>query len=52
MARTGRLGPAIGAQLASPDRIAIAGVGDGGLLMSLVELETAVRLKMPLIVVV
>ncbi|MGO1884300.1 MAG: thiamine pyrophosphate-binding protein [Citricoccus sp.] len=46
------LSSAMGSQLAHPDRIAIAGVGDGGLLMSLVELETAVRLKMPLMVVV
>ncbi|MGW9552220.1 thiamine pyrophosphate-binding protein [Citricoccus zhacaiensis] len=46
------LSSAMGSQLASPDRIAIAGVGDGGLLMSLVELETAVRLRMPLMVVV
>jgi acetolactate synthase I/II/III large subunit len=44
------LSTAIGAGLASPGRVAVAGVGDGGLMMSMVELDTAVRLKLPLVV--
>jgi thiamine pyrophosphate-dependent acetolactate synthase large subunit-like protein len=43
---------AIGASFGLPDRIAIAGVGDGGFMMSHVELDTAVRHKIPLVVVV
>lgn len=43
---------AIGAAVAHPGRVAIAGVGDGGLMMSLTELDTAVRLRLPLVVVV
>jgi thiamine pyrophosphate-dependent acetolactate synthase large subunit-like protein len=46
------LSAAIGAATALPDRTVIAGVGDGGFLMSLVELDTAVRLGLKLIVVV
>ncbi len=46
------LSTAIGAGLASPDRVAVAGVGDGGFMMSHVELDTAVRLALPLVVVV
>lgn len=46
------LSSAIGAGTALPDRLPIAAVGDGGFLMSLVELDTAVRLKMGLLVVV
>jgi thiamine pyrophosphate-dependent acetolactate synthase large subunit-like protein len=43
---------AIGAALACPDRVTIAAVGDGGLFMSLPELETVARLRLPLGVVV
>lgn len=43
---------AIGAQLAQPDRKVIAITGDGGFMMVLQELETAVRYKTPIIVVV
>ncbi|GAB3357896.1 thiamine pyrophosphate-binding protein [Modestobacter lapidis] len=43
---------AIGSAVARPGRVAIAGVGDGGLMMSLTELDTAVRLRLPLVVVV
>ncbi|TQN43792.1 thiamine pyrophosphate-dependent acetolactate synthase large subunit-like protein [Blastococcus colisei] len=46
------LSTAIGAGLASPGRVAVAGVGDGGFMMSHVELDTAVRLGLPLVVVV
>jgi len=46
------LSTAIGAGLASPGRVAVAGVGDGGFMMSHVELDTAVRESVPLVVVV
>ena len=42
----------IGAMLAQPSRLAVVGTGDGGFLMSVSELETAVRLGRPMIVVV
>lgn len=42
----------IGAATALKDRIPIVGVGDGGFMMSHVELDTAVRMKIPLVVVV
>lgn len=43
---------AIGAALAQPARMPVLGTGDGGFLMSVHELETVVRLKLPLVVVV
>ncbi|TCP54226.1 thiamine pyrophosphate-dependent acetolactate synthase large subunit-like protein [Tamaricihabitans halophyticus] len=46
------LATAIGAALAVPDRLPIAALGDGGFHMSIAELETAVRLGLPLVVVV
>jgi acetolactate synthase-1/2/3 large subunit len=46
------LGTAIGAALARPDRLPVAALGDGGALMGVSELETAVRLGLPLVVVV
>ena len=46
------LGTAIGAALARPDRLPVAALGDGGALMGISELETAVRLGLPLVVVV
>ncbi|WLP91368.1 thiamine pyrophosphate-binding protein [Gordonia sp. NB41Y] len=46
------LGTAIGAATARPDRIPVLGTGDGGFLMAISELETAVRLRLPLVVVV
>jgi thiamine pyrophosphate-dependent acetolactate synthase large subunit-like protein len=46
------LANAIGAAVARPDRLAVAALGDGGALMSMHELETAVRLRLPLLVVV
>lgn len=46
------LSTAIGAALAQSDRLPVLGVGDGGFLMGISELETAVRLKMPLVIVV
>ncbi|TQL41948.1 thiamine pyrophosphate-dependent acetolactate synthase large subunit-like protein [Homoserinimonas aerilata] len=46
------LASSIGAAVAQPDRLPVAGIGDGGFMMSLVELDTAVRLGLPLVVVV
>jgi acetolactate synthase I/II/III large subunit len=46
------LASAIGAAVARPDRLPVAALGDGGFLMSVAELTTAVRLSLPLLVVV
>ncbi|MFF3664906.1 thiamine pyrophosphate-binding protein [Microtetraspora malaysiensis] len=46
------LATAIGAALARPDRLPVAALGDGGTLMGVAELETVVRLGLPMIVVV
>jgi thiamine pyrophosphate-dependent acetolactate synthase large subunit-like protein len=46
------LANAFGFAVARPDRLTVAVLGDGGLLMGLAELETAVRLALPLLVVV
>ena len=42
----------IGAAVARPDRLSVAAVGDGGMLMALGELETAARYRLPMLVVV
>jgi thiamine pyrophosphate-dependent acetolactate synthase large subunit-like protein len=46
------LATAIGAALAQPHRLPVLGTGDGGFLMGIAELETAVRLGLPLVCVV
>jgi acetolactate synthase-1/2/3 large subunit len=46
------LASAIGAAVARPDRLTVAAVGDGGFLMSVAELTTAVRLAPRLLIVV
>jgi len=46
------LSTAIGAALARPDRLPVAALGDGGALMSICELDTVVRLGLPMVVVV
>lgn len=46
------LATAIGAAVARPDRITVAALGDGGALMSIADLETAVRLGLSMLVVV
>lgn len=43
---------ALGAAFAQPDRLAVLGTGDGGFLMAVHELETAVRYRIPLVVIV
>lgn len=45
------LGTAIGVAVARPDTPTVAAIGDGGLMMSLAELHTAVRYDLDLIVV-
>ncbi|WP_188195082.1 thiamine pyrophosphate-binding protein [Nonomuraea sp. SYSU D8015] len=46
------LATAIGAAVARPDRLPVAALGDGGALMSIAELETVVRLGLPMMIVV
>ena len=46
------LSSGIGAGVAFSDRLPIVGVGDGGFMMSLTELDTAVRIGMRMVVVV
>jgi thiamine pyrophosphate-dependent acetolactate synthase large subunit-like protein len=46
------LATAIGAALARPDRLTVAALGDGGFLMGIAELDTVVRLGIPMVVVV
>lgn len=46
------LASGIGAMLAQPSRLAVVGTGDGGFLMAISELETAVRLGRPMMIVV
>ncbi|MEO6881718.1 MAG: thiamine pyrophosphate-dependent enzyme, partial [Mycobacteriaceae bacterium] len=46
------LATAVGAALARPDRLTVAALGDGGALMSAAELDTVVRLGLPMVVVV
>ncbi|WP_224047835.1 thiamine pyrophosphate-binding protein [Arthrobacter sp. NicSoilB4] len=46
------LSTAIGAAMARPDRLPVLGAGDGGFLMGISELETAVRLELPLVCII
>jgi thiamine pyrophosphate-dependent acetolactate synthase large subunit-like protein len=46
------LASAIGSAIARPDRLTIAALGDGGALMGISELETVVRLGLPMVIVV
>jgi thiamine pyrophosphate-dependent acetolactate synthase large subunit-like protein len=46
------LATAIGAALACPDRLPVAALGDGGCLMAAAELDTVVRLGLPMVVIV
>jgi acetolactate synthase I/II/III large subunit len=46
------LATAVGAALARPDRLTVAALGDGGALMGISELETAVRLGLGLLIVI
>jgi thiamine pyrophosphate-dependent acetolactate synthase large subunit-like protein len=46
------LGNAIGAAVARPDRLTVLFIGDGGMMMSLNDLDTAVRYTLPLLIVI
>lgn len=46
------LSTAIGAAIAQRERLPVLGAGDGGFLMGISELETAVRLQLPLVCIV
>ncbi|TCO47409.1 thiamine pyrophosphate-binding protein [Actinocrispum wychmicini] len=46
------LATTIGAALAQPHRLPVAALGDGGALMSIADLETVVRLGLPMVIVV
>jgi thiamine pyrophosphate-dependent acetolactate synthase large subunit-like protein len=46
------LANAIGAAIARPDRLTVAALGDGGAMMAIQELETAVRLQLPILFVI
>ncbi|WP_407939304.1 thiamine pyrophosphate-binding protein [Nocardia terrae] len=46
------LATAIGSALARPDRLPVAALGDGGALMGIAELETVVRLGLPMLIVI
>jgi acetolactate synthase-1/2/3 large subunit len=43
---------AVGAALAQPHRLPVAALGDGGALMAIAELETVVRLGLPMVIVI
>jgi thiamine pyrophosphate-dependent acetolactate synthase large subunit-like protein len=46
------LGSAIGLSIANPGALAVLGAGDGGFLMSLADLETAVRLRLRMCILI
>jgi thiamine pyrophosphate-dependent acetolactate synthase large subunit-like protein len=46
------LASAVGSAVARPDRLTVAALGDGGALMGISELETVVRLGLPMVIVV
>ena len=46
------LGAAVGAAVARPDRLCVAALGDGGTMMALGEIETAVRLGLGLVILI
>lgn len=46
------LGTAMGAAIGRPDRLMVLAIGDGGLMMSLGDLDTAVRYKIPMLILV
>ncbi len=46
------LAAALGAAVARPDRLTVLDVGDGGMMLNLGDLDTAIRYRLPLVVVV
>jgi thiamine pyrophosphate-dependent acetolactate synthase large subunit-like protein len=46
------LGSAIGLALANPEKLTVLGAGDGGFLMSIADLETAIRMKLRICILI
>lgn len=46
------LAAALGAAVARPDRLTVLDIGDGGMMMNLGDIDTAVRYKLPLVIIV
>jgi acetolactate synthase-1/2/3 large subunit len=46
------MGAAIGAAVGNPSRLAVLDIGDGGMMMTLGDLETAIRCRIPMVVVI
>lgn len=46
------LAAALGAAVARPDRLTVLDVGDGGLMMNLGDVDTAVRYQLPMVIIV
>jgi thiamine pyrophosphate-dependent acetolactate synthase large subunit-like protein len=46
------LGPALGAAVACPDKLTVLCIGDGGMMMTMADLDTAVRYRLRLLIVV
>jgi thiamine pyrophosphate-dependent acetolactate synthase large subunit-like protein len=46
------IGTAVGSAVGRPGTVVVAGIGDAGMMMSLGDLETAVRLRLPILVVI
>jgi thiamine pyrophosphate-dependent acetolactate synthase large subunit-like protein len=46
------LATALGAALAHPDRLPVAALGDGGFQMSVADLDTVVRLRLPMVILI
>jgi acetolactate synthase-1/2/3 large subunit len=46
------LSAALGAAVARPDRLTVLDIGDGGMMMNLGDVDTAVRYKLPLVIIV
>ena len=46
------LAAALGAAVARPDRLTVLDIGDGGMMMNLGDIDTAVRYRLPLVIIV
>ncbi len=46
------MGAAVGAAISRPDRLTVLASGDGGFMMGIAELETMVRLRLPIVIAV
>jgi len=52
LATGGAMGAAVGAALGRPDRLAVLFIGDGGMMMTLGDLDLAIRDRIPMLVIV